>query len=151
MVNTIHVGETWFYVMADGERGRVFLHEDNNDLPGSPTVQHKSHIPQTIIIVANARPDSAHSFDGKLGAWRVCAPKTADRTSKDHKRGDVYEQDYTLDDLWCRKWYTEELLLAIKTKMPWLQVKHVVQQDGATPHTGKGNSEFLSGAGKTEG
>ncbi|CAM9393881.1 unnamed protein product, partial [Choristocarpus tenellus] len=36
--------------------------------------------------------------------------------------------------------------------MPWLQGKHVVvQQDGATPHTGKGNSEVLSGAGKTEG
>ncbi|CAM9814633.1 unnamed protein product, partial [Choristocarpus tenellus] len=27
----------------------------------------------------------------------------------------------------------------------------VVQQDGATPHTGKGNSEILSEAGKTEG
>ncbi|CAM9932230.1 unnamed protein product [Choristocarpus tenellus] len=35
--------------------------------------------------------------------------------------------------------------------MPWLQGKHVVvQQDGATPHTGKGNSETLSGVGKTE-
>ncbi|CAM9640844.1 unnamed protein product [Choristocarpus tenellus] len=36
--------------------------------------------------------------------------------------------------------------------MPWLQGKHVVvQQDGATPHTGKGISEILSGAGKTKG
>ncbi|CAM9283546.1 unnamed protein product, partial [Choristocarpus tenellus] len=51
-----------------------------------------------------------------------------------------------------RKWYTEELLPAIKTKMPWLQGKHVVvQQDGAIPRRGKGNSEILSGAGKTDG
>ncbi|CAM9505099.1 unnamed protein product [Choristocarpus tenellus] len=36
--------------------------------------------------------------------------------------------------------------------MPWLQGKHVVvQQDGATLHMGKGNSEISSGAGKTEG
>ncbi|CAM9114937.1 unnamed protein product [Choristocarpus tenellus] len=36
--------------------------------------------------------------------------------------------------------------------MPWLQGKHIiVQQDGVTPHMGKGNSEILSGAGKTEG
>ncbi|CAM9623151.1 unnamed protein product [Choristocarpus tenellus] len=76
----------------------------------------------------------------------------AGRTSKNHKKGDVYEQDCTLDHLWYREWYTDELLPAVKTMMPWLQGKHVVvQQDSATPHTGKGNSEILSGAGKTEG
>ncbi|CAM9807061.1 unnamed protein product [Choristocarpus tenellus] len=46
----------------------------------------------------------------------------------------------------------EEILAAIKTKIPWLQGKHVVvQQDGASPHMGKGNSEISSGAGKTNG
>ncbi|CAN0032365.1 unnamed protein product, partial [Choristocarpus tenellus] len=152
VANTIYVDETWFYVMADGVRVRVFLYEDDSDLPGSPTVQHKSHIPKTMIIAANAHSDSAHSFDGKLGVWHMCAPKTADRTSKNHKKGDVYEQDCTLDHLWYKKWYTEELLPAIKTKMPWLQGKHVfVQQGSATPHMGKGDSEIISGAGKTEG
>ncbi|CAM9898840.1 unnamed protein product [Choristocarpus tenellus] len=91
--NAIRVEEVWFYVMADGERVRVFPHEDDSDLPGSPTVQHKSHIPQTMIIAVNACPDSTHSFDGKLGVWHVCAPKTADRINKNHKKGDVYEQD----------------------------------------------------------
>ncbi|CAM9593327.1 unnamed protein product [Choristocarpus tenellus] len=62
----VYVNETWFYVMADGERVRVFPHEDDSDLPGSPTVRHKSHISKAMIITANARPDSAHSFDGKL-------------------------------------------------------------------------------------
>ncbi|CAM9775970.1 unnamed protein product [Choristocarpus tenellus] len=92
MVNTIHVDETWFYLMTDEERDRVFPHEDDSDLPGSPTVQHKSHIPQTTIIAAYAPPDSAHSFDGKLGVSCVCVPKTAGRTRKNHKKGDAYEQ-----------------------------------------------------------
>ncbi|CAM9835454.1 unnamed protein product [Choristocarpus tenellus] len=105
-----------------------------------------------MIIAANARPDSAHSFDGKLGVWHVCAPIAADRTSENYKKGDVCDQDRTLDHLWYREWYTEELLPAIKTKMPWLQGKHVVvQQDGTNLHTGKGNSEILSGARKIEG
>ncbi|CAM9284918.1 unnamed protein product [Choristocarpus tenellus] len=72
MANTIHMDETWFYVMADGERVRVFPHEDDSNLPGFPTVQHKSHVPKTMIIAVNAHPDSAHGFDGKLGVWRVC-------------------------------------------------------------------------------
>ncbi|CAM9970472.1 unnamed protein product [Choristocarpus tenellus] len=105
-----------------------------------------------MIIAASVCPDSAHSFDGKVDVWCVCAPKTADKTSKNHKKGDVYEQDCTLDHLWYRKWYTEELLPPIKTKVPWLQGKYVaIHQDGATPHTGKGNSKILSGAGTTEG
>ncbi|CAM9281815.1 unnamed protein product [Choristocarpus tenellus] len=99
MANTIHATETWFYMVADGERVRIFPHEDDSNLPGSPAVQHKSHIPKTMIIAANAHPGSAHSFDGKLGVWRVCAPKTAERTSKNHKKGDVYEQDCTLDQV----------------------------------------------------
>ncbi|CAM9849999.1 unnamed protein product, partial [Choristocarpus tenellus] len=119
MANTIHVGETWFYVINDGKRVRTFPHGDDSDLPRPPTVQDKSHIHKTMIIaVANAPPDSAHSFDGKLDVWRVCAPKAADRTSKNHKKGDLHEQDCTIDHLWYRKWYTEELLPAIKTKMP---------------------------------
>ncbi|CAM9411432.1 unnamed protein product, partial [Choristocarpus tenellus] len=55
MVNTIHVGETWFYVIVDGERVRVFPHEDDSDLLGLWLVQHKSHIANTMIIAVNAR------------------------------------------------------------------------------------------------
>ncbi|CAM9274856.1 unnamed protein product [Choristocarpus tenellus] len=58
--------------MADGKRVRVFPHEDDSDLPGSPTVQHKSHIPKSMIIATNTCPNSARSFDGRLSVWRVC-------------------------------------------------------------------------------
>ncbi|CAM9980098.1 unnamed protein product [Choristocarpus tenellus] len=56
MAIIIHVDETWFYVMTDKERVGVLLDEDDSDLPGSATVQHKSHIPKTMIIAANALP-----------------------------------------------------------------------------------------------
>ncbi len=37
----------------------------------------------------------------------------------------------------------------IKEKMPWLKRKEVIiQQDGAPPHTGKGNLQVLNEAGK---
>ncbi|CAM9140589.1 unnamed protein product [Choristocarpus tenellus] len=73
--------------MADGVRVRVrvFPYEDDGDLPGSPPVHYKSHIPKAMIIAANALSGSAQGldgFDGKLGVWCVFAPITADRTSK---------------------------------------------------------------------
>ncbi|CAM9958418.1 unnamed protein product, partial [Sphacelaria rigidula] len=90
-----------------------------------------------MVIVANARPDPSHNFDGKIGIWRICVLKTAERSSKRRKRGEEYEFDCTID----------ELLPSIKLKMPWLRSKRViVQQDGASPHTGKNNSEILNSA-----
>ena len=51
-----------------------------------------------------------------------------------------------------KDWYFEKRLPAIKTKMPWLRSKRVVlQQNGATPHTGKDNPELLSSAGMGRG
>ena len=67
------------------------------DIPGSPRVQHKSHVPKIMIIVANARPDPTHNFDGKIGIWRICVMKTAQRSSKRRKEGDEYEFDCTID------------------------------------------------------
>ena len=122
------------------------------DIPGSPRVQHKSHVPKIMIIVANARPDPTHNFDGKIGIWRICVMKTAQRSSKRRKEGDEYEFDCTIDAEWHKNWYIEKLLPAIKTKMPWLRSKGVVvQQDGATPHTGKDNPEILNSAGMGRG
>ncbi|CAM9741400.1 unnamed protein product, partial [Sphacelaria rigidula] len=111
-------------------------------------VQHKSHLPKIMVIVANARPDPSHNFDGKIGIWRICVLKTAKRSSKRRKRGEEYEFDCTIDAEWYKTWYIDELLPAIKLKMPWLRSKRViVQQDGASPHTGKSNPEILNSAG----
>ncbi|CAM9774987.1 unnamed protein product [Choristocarpus tenellus] len=137
-----NLGETWFCVMTDGgERVRVFPHEDDSDLPGSPTVLYSTRVisPKPRSLQPTPAQILLTALMEKVGVWRVCASTTADRTSKNHEKGDVYEKDRTLGHLWYRKWYTEELLPAIKTKMPWWQGKHiVVQQDGATPPNGKG-------------
>ena len=78
--------------------------------------------------------------------------KTAERSSKRKKRGEEYEFDCTIDAEWYKDWYIEKLLPEIKTKMPWLHSKRVVvQQDGATPHTGKNNPEILYLAGMGRG
>ncbi|CAN0537545.1 unnamed protein product, partial [Laminaria digitata] len=50
-----------------------------------------------------------------------------------------------IDADWYKTWYIDVLLPAIKLKMPWLRSR-VVQQDGASPHTGKGNPEILNSA-----
>ena len=78
--------------------------------------------------------------------------KTAERSSKKRKRGEEYEFDCTIDADWCKDWYIDELLPAIKKKMPWQRSKRVVaQQDGASPHTGEGNPEILNSAGMGRG
>ena len=105
-----------------------------------------------MVIAANARPDPSHDFDGKIGIWRICVIKTAQRSSKRRERGEEYEFDCTIDAEWYKDWYIDVLLPAIKKKMPWQRSKRVVvQQDGASPHTGKGNPEILNSAGMGRG
>ncbi|CAN0111437.1 unnamed protein product [Pylaiella littoralis] len=135
--------------MREKEKVQVFPGEE---VPGPPRVQHKSHLPKIMVIVANARPDPAHNFDGKIGIWRICVIKTAQRSSKRRKRGEEYEFDCTIDAEWYKDWYIDVLLPEIKKKMPWQRSKRVVvQQDGASPHTGKGNPEILNSAGMGRG
>ncbi|CAN0351453.1 unnamed protein product, partial [Laminaria digitata] len=82
--NVVHVDESWFFFLRTKEKIRMFPGEH---IPGAPRVQRKSHLPKIMIIVANARPDPTHNFDGKIGIWRICVMKTAERSSKKRKRG----------------------------------------------------------------
>ena len=88
--NVVHVDETWFYLMVDGEQARYFPKEVVEDMP---VVQHKSHIPKVMFIVANARPDPSHQFDGKIGIWRISKEKVAERAGRYHEKGEKYEAD----------------------------------------------------------
>ena len=76
---------TWFYVMSDGEHPRYFPGEI---VDKAPTIQHKSHIPKVMAIVANARLDPSHGFDGKIGIWRVCGEKVTEKGSRHHQKGE---------------------------------------------------------------
>ncbi|CAM9923695.1 unnamed protein product [Discosporangium mesarthrocarpum] len=97
------------------KKARMF---PRKDMAGAPTVQHKSHIPKVMFITAYRRPDPAHNFDGMLGIWRMRVLKEAARTSKNHKKGDVYQMDVPIDVEWYRNWCTGVLLPTIKKKMP---------------------------------
>ena len=149
--NVVHLDEScfFFFLLQTHEKIRMFPGEE---IPGAPRVQHKNHLPKIMVIVANARPDPSHNFDGTIGIWRICVMKTAERSSKKRKRGEEYEFDCTIDADWYKDWYIDELLPEIKKKMPWQRSKRVVvQQDGASPHTGKGNPEILNSAGMGRG
>lgn len=90
--NVVHLDESWFYLMRVKEKVRV---SPDEEVPGTPRVQQKSHVPKIMVIVANARPDPARNFDGKIGICRICVTKTAQRSSKRRKRGEEYEFNCT--------------------------------------------------------
>ena len=119
---------------------------------GSIKVQHKSHIPKVTFIAAVSRPDESRNFDGKIGIWRVCVLKEAQRTTARRTKGEEYEYDVTIDHVWHQNWYTETLLPTIKQKMTWLRHEDVtVQEDGATPHTGHDTPSKLNATGREGG
>ena len=95
--NVVHLDESWFFLLQTNEKIRMFPGEE---IPGAPRVSHKNHLPKIMVIVANSRPDPSHNFDGKIGIWRICVMKTAERSSKKRKRGEEYEFDCTIDAEW---------------------------------------------------
>ena len=71
------------------------LEETRGEQPLPPRFcKHKAHIPKVMFLAATARPRPG--FDGKVGIWRVAAPKTAKKTSKNHNKDDVYDEDVTI-------------------------------------------------------
>ena len=70
----VHVGETWFYLLGDGEHALCF---PKGVLEACTFIQHKSHKPKVMFIVADSRPDASHQLDGKLWIWEVCCEKLA--------------------------------------------------------------------------
>lgn len=144
-----HVDESWFFLLRTQENVRMF--------PGLPACsKSKSHLPKIMAIVANTRPDPSHNLDRKIGIWRICILKTAERSSKKRKRREQYEFDCTINSEWYKTWYINGLLPGIKTKMPWLHSKRVVHMQFSrmtlnSPHTGKINPEIFNSAGMGEG
>ncbi len=62
--------------------------------------------------------------------------------SVNHEKGDIYMKDCTVTAERYRP-LMMKVFAAVKAKMPWLKGKRVIiQQDGATPHTAKGNAEY---------
>ena len=86
----VDVDEKWFYTLK--------LHGRRKQAPGQKLpprfCKHKAHIPKVMFLAATARPRPG--FDGKVGIWRVAAPETAKKISKNHNKDDVYDEDVTM-------------------------------------------------------
>ncbi|CAM9428263.1 unnamed protein product [Discosporangium mesarthrocarpum] len=142
MFDVVHIDETWFYLMVNGQKFRV---SPGKDMP--PKLQHKRHVPRVTFIatVANGRHNLDKNFDGKVGIWRSCVVKEDKRTCKNRKRGEEYECDVIIDTEWYTTWYTTHLSPAIRRKMPWMRGgwRSVFSRMVPHPHVSKGNSEWL--------
>jgi len=146
--NVIVVDESWFYLHKTKGYVRLF---PGDEMPDPVKVQHKSHIPKVMFLAAVARPDPDHNFNGKIMLRRVCEDRIAERTSRNHNRGDIYQHDCTITaDLY--RTFMCEIIAEVKNKMPWLREEVVIiQQDGASPHVGRGNLDFFYEEGHKDG
>ena len=133
------VDEAWFYTVS--------LHHRVKIPPGAevPTLfcKSKTQVPKVMFLAAACRPRPG-GRSGKLGIWRVKEEKTARYNSKKHEAGDTYDVNGTLTAEKYFKMMTENVFPAIQKAFAGTAVKRViVQQDGARPHTGKGNMNKL--------
>jgi hypothetical protein len=165
--NKVDVDEKWYFAWKAGGKLKV---PPNEEAPRK-FLKSKRHVPKVMFLAATARPRAipqygregdpdfvpAQMFDGKIGIWRVSEPKIALKRSIYHEKDDVYEKDVTLNGDRYAAMIVEKVMLAIRKKMPWLvhecRAGHfnseiVIQQDGATPHTGKGRPEVMTAAGR---
>jgi hypothetical protein len=142
------IDESWFYLHEDQMKVRVI---PGGDQPTVIRVQHKKHIPKIMFLCALARPRPEHGFDGKIGIFRVCKEKEAQRNSKYHVRGEVYVEDVNMNS----ELYVEmmsRIIDEIKLKMPWMRNTHLyIQQDGAGPHRGHDAMARLDAIGTSGG
>ena len=109
---------------------------------GSPrrrvSVQSRHNPQKLMVLSAVARPDVEHNFSGLIGIWRVTKTYTAQRSSKNHKRGEEYDIDTTITADSYHEIITQSVIPQICRLMPWADQVHI-QQDNAKPHVGKGN------------
>ena len=141
-IDHFDVDEKWFYGWAHGQKCKV---PPEHARPKKP-LQHKSHIPKVIFLVATAQPRPDKGFDGKIGFWEVTEKYTAKRSSKNHAKGDVYERPCTMT---AEKYYemmTQKVFPAARKRCRG-QLSCAVSKTGWGPHTGKDNVNKLNIAG----
>lgn len=141
LMDIVHVDEKWFYLFHDG---RGVLVAPGEELPPNPMVQHKSHIPKAMFIAVSARPQPLLKFDGKVAIHCCTEMQPAQRTTKNHKRGELKEIDMPVDAAYYSHVMETYIMPSIVDAMPWAGRNGrtlIIQHDGAKAHTGKGNSD----------
>lgn len=145
--NKVHIDETWYYLDRNCVKLLVF---PGQDIGNSRRVQHKSHMTKVMMITAvgmpHVRPDGT-LFDGKIGTWPIVEYVPAVRASKNRPQGTIETKPVTLTselylNFWTKRGGIRDML---RQKLPHLKYTGlVVQQDGATPHTGHGVAHAIN-------
>lgn len=105
-----------------------------------------------ISISLISHPEPSHNLDLKIGISKVCIIREAQHTTARFTKGEEYECDMTTDHRWYQTFSSDTRLPTFKQKMSWLWEKNtIVQQDGATPHTGHDASNKLTSGGREGG
>ena len=91
----------------------------------------KRFVEKVMGLCAVARP--CGDFNGRLGMYRCARKKVAQRNSKYHERGDVYDEDCEVDGDMFYEIVTKQLIPDIYAKMADFDVVFV-QMDNARPH-----------------
>jgi hypothetical protein len=154
----IHIDEKWFYVAK--LKRKIRLMEGDIRLM-APAVQHKGHIPKVMFLSAIGVPQdirlangTIHHFDGKIGLFLFGNMLPAQRGSKNRRRGDLEHHNIVITAESYREMLTKRggVYDKIKEKMPWARGLNIrIRHDGAKPHTGSGNEEFLNAYGHRSG
>lgn len=134
----VDIDEKWFELYS-------FNHERYRE--NSPrtklSVISKANIPKIMVITAVAKPNSENNFNGLIGIWRIQTDHEAQRSSKNHTKGDVYKVDCTMTSAIFYELMYNEVMPIVSNKMNWC--KNVfIQMDNARPHVGKNNVQKLN-------
>ena len=126
-VGWIDIDEKWWDMLR---KRAVKVHPGQHRRTRVPT-KSKRFVQKVMGLCAVARP--CGDFDGRIGMYRCARRKVAQRNSKFHKRGDVYDEDCDIDGDMFYETFTKQLIPDIYDKMADFDVV-LVQMDSARPH-----------------
>ena len=133
----VDVDEKWFYVYSHSGKLKLppGVEKPKQALPS------KRFIGKIMMLIAVARPNRAHNFNGKVGCWRVVAPfiykKATTYNGVRYRAGDERMKDASMDGDMFVKMVTEKLFPAIRAKLPRAATVKV-QYDNAPGHLTQG-------------
>lgn len=134
----VDIDEKWFQLHSfSRERYR-----DSSPRKKVPVIS-KTNIPKIMVLTAVAKPNSEKKFNGLLGIWRIQSDYQAQRSSKNHKKGELFKVDSTMTSDSFYELMHDEIIPQICKKMYWCQTVYI-QMDNARPHVGKNNVEKLN-------
>lgn len=133
----IDIDEKWFYTIDRAGKLRV----PPGDIPSRQPIQHSSHIPKVMALVAVARPESSIQFSGMVGYWRVGERSVAKRNSKNRPAGTPVFVDKSMDSSRFLKMMKELVIPRVRKVYPRRHV--VIQMDNAPGHASRQTIEEL--------